>query len=103
MQPIAYYYALGFCLLCAGAYWLLRESGDPGRPVDSFGVPIEPPGKTRRQELLEARTKIQRQLEILQSPVGRQRVNMAPYVEYEMAELQALLDDVDKELADQRS
>jgi len=103
MVPTATYYAIGICLFCAGAYWLLRESGDPARPVDSItGEYLDPPPKTRRQELTEARAKIQRQIEILHSPVRGGR-NYEQYVEYELAELQALLDGIDEELAELQS
>ena len=92
---------MGVCLFGLAAYWFLRETGDPARPIDSItGEPLDPPPKTRRQELIEARAKIERQIEILQSPVGRQRVNASPYIEYELAELQALRDGINEELAE---
>jgi hypothetical protein len=97
--PLPYYYAIGTCLFGAVAYWFLRETGDPARPIDSItGEPLKPPAKTRAQELTEARGKILRQIEILQSPVGSSPRNAPPYVEYELAELKALLDEIDEEL-----
>lgn len=99
MEPVTYY-AIGICLLCAVAYWFLRETGDPTRPVDSItGEPLDPPPKSRRQELFAAREKIQRQIEILQSPVGNSGRNAPPYVEYELAELQDLLNGINEELS----
>jgi hypothetical protein len=101
--PIASYYVIGICLFGLASYWFLRETEDPARPVDSItGEPLKPPPKTRHQELTEARANVQRQIEILQSPVGRQRVNASPYVEYELAELHALLDEIDGELSSPR-
>jgi hypothetical protein len=100
MEPTVYYYAIGFCLLCAGAYWLLRESGDPARPIDSItGGYLEPQPQSRRQELVEARAKFQRQLETMQSPAHRHDSDAAPYAEYEVAEQRALLDGIDQELS----
>lgn len=100
MESTAYYYAIGFCLLCAVAYWLLRESGDPARPVDSItGEYLEPQPQSRRQELTAERTKIQRQLDTMQSPANRHDSGAAPYAEYEVAEQQARLGAIDQELS----
>lgn len=98
--PVAYYYVIGICLFCAGAYWLLRKSGNPDRPIDSItGEYLDPPPKSRRQELLEARAKIERQLAILYSPVSRADAVPPPHVDYEKAELQILMDGIDEELS----
>ncbi len=57
----------------------MRETGDPTRPRASrVGEPIKAPPKTRREELLEARTRIQRQIEILQTPAGGPSYRNAP-------------------------
>jgi len=93
------YYALGAALLCLAAYWFLRETEDPTLPRDSFGEPIKPPPKTRHQELVEARDKVLRQMEILQSPMGSGSRNAPPNVEYEMAELNAVLEEINAELS----
>ena len=105
MEPATYYYAVGFCLLCAAAYWFLRETDDPTRPIDSItGQPLaapKPRPPSRREELIAAREKIERQIEILQSPVGGGSLrNAPPNVEYEVAELGALLNEIDEELAE---
>ena len=86
-------------MLCLAAYWFLRETDDPTLPIDSFGQPIKPPPQTRRHELIKARDNIQRQIEILKSPVGSSARNAPPYVEYELAELNALLAEISDELS----
>jgi hypothetical protein len=96
---LEYYYALGVVLLCLAAYWFLRETDDPTLPVDSFGKVIKPPPKTRHQELVEARDKVLRQIEVLRSPAGSGLRNAPPNVEYEMAELNAVLEEINAELS----
>ena len=64
--PIGYYVAL--IAVVAAVVWFLRKTGDPnGR--DSFGQLIKHSERTRRDELIEARDRVRRQIEILESPV----------------------------------
>lgn len=96
---VTVYFVIAATLLGAAGFWFIRETGDPTKPVDSiFGEAIKPPPKTRRQELIEARDAVTRQIEILRSPVGGGLRTAPPNVSAEIAELQELLDRINREL-----
>ena len=92
---------LGAVLLGMAGVWLIRETGDPaGSKERGHARTIKPVRQSRRDELLEGRAKIQRQIEVLQSPAGGPSYqNAPPDVSAEIAELQKLLDGINRELA----
>jgi len=96
--------AIDICLAAvvfiAGVIWLIRNSGDPNKPKRGWGEVVKPPAKTRHGVLMEARARIERQIEILQVPAGGPSYrNAPPDVSAEIAELQELLDGINRELA----
>ena len=87
-------------VLIPGAIWLIRFSGDPTKSKrGSFEKVAKPPTRTRRDELREARARIERQMEILRTPVGGPSYqNAPPSMSAELAELQEVLDGINREL-----
>jgi hypothetical protein len=81
--------------------WMLTETTDPARPgfwhTLKYGRETPPP-KSRRQELLEARARIRRQMQILETPIGRNIQDAPPPREEAMGELQRVLDGIEEEL-----
>jgi hypothetical protein len=89
MLPWQLYLGVGAAL--AGIAWLLINTHDPRIPA---AVPTPP--KTRRDELLDARARCHRQLEILKSP---ERSRDYTGFSAEAAErLQAILEEIEEEL-----
>jgi hypothetical protein len=93
--PIGYYVAV--IAVVASIVWILRKTGDPnGR--DAFGQLIKRPERTRRDELIEARDRVRRQIEILESP-ARQSDNTWQNREA-LKRLREVLGGIESELAD---
>jgi hypothetical protein len=95
--------ATAFCLIAVVAalgLWAVLEGSDPAQPdrnfwhVLKYGRPGTSP-KTRRQELLEARARIRRQMQILQTPMASRA---PPPREEAMGELQRVLEGIEEEL-----
>jgi hypothetical protein len=88
---------LGVGAVLAGCAWLLTKTGDPHPPpTDGFGKPIPPPPKTRRDELLEARARIQSQLAFLKSP--QRGPDYTRFSAEAAQKLQDILDGIEEEL-----
>ena len=69
MIPIIAGFVVAAVLVVACLVWVVRESGNPGPVEGKPGKPLSPE-QGRRAELIEARKTVERQLEILQCPVG---------------------------------
>ena len=87
-------------LVGTGCYWFFRETGDPSKPsADSIRIHVKPRTNPRHDELVEARARIERQLEILSAPAGGPSYqNAPPDLRAEIEELQAVLNGVNHEL-----
>jgi len=85
--------ALAAVLLLPALIWLLRSSGDPAAKP-KVAVKLSP-AQQRHAELLEARKNLERQIEILRTPVGMRPV---PDSRAEMEELKAVLAAINREL-----
>ena len=93
MTPVAVLCVLAF----VGIGFVLVRSGDPSRP--DKGEKAKP--RTRRDELLEARRQIRRQIEILTQPErGR---DYTSYSHEGLKRLQALLQQIEDELEGART
>ena len=82
--------------------WFIFRTGDPNAADrDSSGNPIVPRQRIRRDELIEARDRVTRQIEILKSPM---RSGDYTRLSQEAVEkLQTVLDGIEEELADSNS
>ena len=93
------YGAVALIAVVTAAVWFLRKTGDPNTR-DSFGQVIKPPKPTRRDELIEARDRVRRQIEILQSPTRNGLYTQMSRQNIE--QLQAILEGIEAELKDQK-
>lgn len=88
--------ALAVILALPALIWVLRHSGDPGakpkRPVKLS------PAEERHAALLEARQRVERQIEILRTPVGVGGRNAPPDTRREMQELREVLAAINQKL-----
>jgi len=90
--------AISILVIVGCAVWFLGKTGDPNAG-DDRGQIMKPPKPTRRDELVEARDRVRRQIEILQTPMrssdytGMSRQNIE--------KLQAVLEEIEAELKDQ--
>lgn len=77
--------------------WFIFRTGDPvAADRDSSGNPIPRPERTRRDELVEARDRVRRQIEILQIPI--QRRDYTQQSQEAVEKLQAILNGIEEEL-----
>jgi hypothetical protein len=91
----AYYVAIA--AIAVAIVWILFKAA-PIRQKNDFDeiIPL-PREKTRRDELMEARDRITRQIEILRSPVqGRDFTRLS---RQNIEKLQAVLDEIEAELS----
>jgi hypothetical protein len=91
MSPIRAIY-VGIAAALTLAIWFVMKARDPGRPEENENDPK--PAPTRRHELFEARNRIRRQIELLDT---------SPHVygrpsDEARSELQGLLQDIESEL-----
>ena len=94
-MSLAWQLYLGAGAALAGGAWFLSNTRDP-QAADNSGKRIAPPPKTRRDELIEARERVRRQLEILKSP---QRARDYTSFSAETAkQLQEILEKIETEL-----
>ena len=90
--------AISILVIVGCAVWFLGQTGDPNTR-DGVGQVIKPLKPTRRDELIQARDRVRRQIEILQTPMrssdytGMSRQNIE--------KLQAVLEEIEAELKDQ--
>jgi hypothetical protein len=79
--------------------WFIFRTGDPAAADrDSSGNPIVPRQRTRRDELIETRDRVTRQIEILKSPMRSRDYTRLSQEAVE--KLQAILDAIEEELGD---
>ena len=90
--------AISILIIVGCAVWLLGKSGDPNTR-DEFGQVIKPPKPSRHDELIEARDRIKRQLEILQTPI--RSGDYTQLSRQNIEKLRAVLKGIEAELGDQ--
>jgi hypothetical protein len=90
MLPAGYYVAL--IAMVAVLAWVVFKSGNPD-------APIKPPERTRRDELIEARDRVRRQIEILETPARRS--DYISLSRQNVERLQAVLKEIEDELKEQ--
>jgi hypothetical protein len=86
---------LGAGAALAGSAWFLNNTRDP-RATDNSNEKAAPRPKSRRDELIEARDRVRRQLEILKSPQrGDDYTNFSAETANQM---QKILEEIETEL-----
>jgi hypothetical protein len=93
------YGAVALIAVVTAAVWFLGKTGDPNTR-DSFGQVIKPPKPTRRDELIKARDRVRRQIEILQTPM--RSGDYTQMSRQNIERLQAVLEGIEAELKDQK-
>ena len=88
MDPVRLIY-VGLAALLALAVWFVYETRDPNKPDN-------PPPRTRRDELIEARNKIRHQMRILRDPARSS--DYTGYSREAMQKLMEALEAVEDEL-----
>jgi len=98
LVPLEYGLVALIAVVTAGV-WFLGKTGDPNAR-DTFGRIIKPPKPTRRDELIEARERVRRQIEILQAPMRSGLYTQMSRQNIE--QLLAVLEEIESELKDEK-
>jgi hypothetical protein len=89
---------IGIAALLLGGVWVIQHSQNP---ADYGKAPKEKKIPTRMDELVEARQRLQRQIEILECPAGGPSYrNAPPDTDAEIKELKRVLSEVTQEIDD---
>jgi len=89
--PREYYVALA--AVVAAVVWFIANTGNPSPPVQR-------PKPTQRDELIETRDRIRRQIEILKSPM--RSGDYTSLSQQAVERLQAVLEEIEDELKDSK-
>jgi hypothetical protein len=90
------YIVIAIIALVPVIVWILRKTGSPVATDESGSVSARPP-RTRRDELVEARDRLRRQIEILESPARRS--DNGTYGWATLDRLREILQGIEAELA----
>jgi len=86
---------VGIAALLLGGVWIIRHSQNPA----DYGKAPEPKKiPTRMDELVEARKRLERQIEILERPAGCNIQDAPPNTDAEMKELKRVLAQIQQEI-----
>jgi hypothetical protein len=97
-MPTTLAISIGIAALMLGAVWIIRHSQNP---ADYGKAPKQKKIPTRMDELAEARQRLERQIEILESPAGGPSYrNAPPNTDAEIKELKRVLCEVTQEIDD---